>query len=218
MVVDHVGFYLFPGVTALRVIGRISFPVFAFFIAEGCAHTRNKLRYLAMMFGCAVIAEIVFSIASNYVYGIDFSSIFTTFTIGIIAAYLYSLYRESVMDGDNLNSGLYLFALTVFMLAAAYIHFFVRSYEYGIGGVLIILLVYAFNNKFAKLAAAAVGIFAVALTSGWFAVQIYGLLAVPVLALYNGKRGKMRMKYFFYIFYPAHIVVILLVGLITGLL
>ena len=41
-----------------------------------------------------------------------------------------------------------------------------------------------------------------------FAVQYWSLLTVPMLALYNGKPGKYRMKWFFYIFYPVHLVLL----------
>ena len=40
----HIGLIIFPHVMILRIIGRIAFPIFAFFIAEGCKHTKNKLR------------------------------------------------------------------------------------------------------------------------------------------------------------------------------
>ena len=42
MLVDHIGFILFPGVTILRILGRISFPIFAFMIAEGCHYPQDQ--------------------------------------------------------------------------------------------------------------------------------------------------------------------------------
>ena len=44
--------------------------------------------------------------------------------------------------------------------------------------------------------------------------QIYSLFAIPLLALYSGKRGKANLKYFFYIFYPLHLVVIQAISMI----
>ena len=44
----------------------------------------------------------------------------------------------------------------------------------------------------------------------WFRLrkQIYALLALPLLCLYSGERGKVKMKYFFYVFYPLHLVLL----------
>ena len=39
-------------------------------------------------------------------------------------------------------------------------------------------------------------------------VQIYALMALPLLLCYSGQRGKWKMKYFFYIFYPVHLVLL----------
>ncbi|MCC8169378.1 MAG: conjugal transfer protein TraX, partial [Oscillospiraceae bacterium] len=50
MLIDHVGAELFPQLDILRVIGRLSFPIFAFFIYEGCKYTRSKPKYLMRIF------------------------------------------------------------------------------------------------------------------------------------------------------------------------
>ena len=47
-------------------------------------------------------------------------------------------------------------------------------------------------------------------------IQYYSFLAIPLLLLYSGKRGKWKMKYFFYIFYPLHLVVIYGIAMLTG--
>ena len=39
-------------------------------------------------------------------------------------------------------------------------------------------------------------------------IQIFSLAAVPVLAMYNGKRGKYQWKPFFYLYYPIHLAVL----------
>jgi len=52
----------------------------------------------------------------------------------------------------------------------------------------------------------ALGLIPLALDIGW--VQPYSLLALAPLLLYSGKRGKAKMKYFFYVFYPLHLVIL----------
>ena len=62
MLIDHIGFLLFPKVMLLRYIGRISLPLFAFLIAEGCLHTRSKLRYFLSIFSMAIFCQSVYVI------------------------------------------------------------------------------------------------------------------------------------------------------------
>ena len=74
------------------------------------------------------------------------------------------------------------------------------------------IAVYYLPKKWQKLSASAIILLARALLYGeyrWFA-----LLAVPLLMLYNSERGKANLKYLFYIFYPTHLVVIYLLGLL----
>lgn len=51
MLVDHIGYLLLPDVVWLRWIGRLALPIFAYFVAEGCRHTRNRWRYVGRMLG-----------------------------------------------------------------------------------------------------------------------------------------------------------------------
>lgn len=84
--------------------------------------------------------------------------------------------------------------------------------DYGLFGVLLPVAVYFAPTKPAKLAACAAALTVVALMLG--GLQWYSLLALPLLALYNGQRGKWKLKYLFYIFYPAHLVLIYLISLL----
>ena len=62
MVIDHCAYFFIEHGTPLygvmRCFGRIAFPVFAFLIAEGFAHTRNRTRYFLTLLGFAFISEI----------------------------------------------------------------------------------------------------------------------------------------------------------------
>ena len=62
MVTDHDAYYLMEHGTLLyevmRCFGRIAFPVFAFLIAEGFRHTRNRMKYFLQLLGFAVVSEV----------------------------------------------------------------------------------------------------------------------------------------------------------------
>ena len=60
MTLDHVGMLLLPRVRILRAIGRIAFPIFAYMIAEGCQHTRNRKKYLLSMASFATVCQVVY--------------------------------------------------------------------------------------------------------------------------------------------------------------
>lgn len=62
MVTDHSAYYLMehgtPLYEVMRCFGRIAFPVFAFLIAEGFRHTRNRMKYFLQLLGFAVVSEV----------------------------------------------------------------------------------------------------------------------------------------------------------------
>ena len=59
MTIDHIGYFLFPQMTVLRIIGRLAYPIFAYMIAEGCRYTRNKVRYLCTVLAIAGVCSAV---------------------------------------------------------------------------------------------------------------------------------------------------------------
>ena len=85
MLTDHVGSILLPEVLALRCIGRLAFPLFAFFIAEGYARTRNFWKYLLRMAVFAVIAEVPFDLTGGSVWDPDRQNVLLTFCIALLA-------------------------------------------------------------------------------------------------------------------------------------
>ena len=68
MLVDHLGVIIFPQYVVFRVIGRISFPLYAFMIAEGCRYTRNRLRHFLIIFGLGSLFQLVFWLVTRVEY------------------------------------------------------------------------------------------------------------------------------------------------------
>ena len=68
MVIDHIGVILMHEDGILRILGRISMPLFAYMIAEGAKYTKNKTKYLGMIAGLAAICQLVYYFALNDTY------------------------------------------------------------------------------------------------------------------------------------------------------
>ena len=83
MLLDHIGRYLFSQYVIFRIIGRISFPIFAYMIAEGCIHTKNRAKYLTGLFVLAVICQVGFFIVSGSLY----MNILLTFSLSVLTIY-----------------------------------------------------------------------------------------------------------------------------------
>ncbi len=214
MTLDHIGVMLFPKIEIFRILGRFAFPIFAFFIAEGCRYTRNRARYLATLAGMAAIIQTVYYFAM----GDTYMSIFVTFTLSVILIYLFDNCKRVLMDekGSVLLQACAIFAFLLAFVGVYLLNVYL-TIDYGFLGCITPLCASLFSGaegkwKFldsipCRVAATAFPLLGLALTFP-FAWQWYSLLALPLLLLYNGKRGKYKMKYFFYIFYPVHMVII----------
>lgn len=201
MTVDHIGMILFPYATVLRIIGRLAYPIFAFMIAEGCRYTKNRKKYLLSVAAVAFVCQMVYLIAMKSLY----MCIFVTFTFSIILIYTLDFARD--------KKKLWAWALAALVLLAvifiAYVvprKFPIRDFriDYGIVGILVPVFIYIGRNKWEKLLLAAFILLLLCIDYRW--VQWYCLLALPLIALYNGERGKLKMKYLFYLYYPLHLV------------
>lgn len=204
MLIDHIGLELFPEVEIFRIIGRLSFPIFAYMIAEGCRYTRNRRRYLGIIFALGLAFQAVYFVVSQSFY----QGILITFSlsISIIFCIDIAIKDKRTVAGvlailGALAVGFVIFVCPIILKKWGF------EIDYGAFGVLLPVAVYYVNGKWKKLIAVAVVLSVMALSFGmarsWFA-----LLSVPILALYNQTRGKANLKYMFYIFYPAHLVII----------
>ncbi len=202
MTVDHVGLLLLPQYRILRIIGRLAFPIFAYMIAEGCAHTSNRLRYFLSVFCVAIAVQALFWYTRHSLY----QHILITFSFSIVL--IFSLHRASEAGGAwILLAGLVLAAEAfTCLLLKRFLPKRGFAIDYGLCGVLLPVLIYAAKTRTQKLLAAALGLTAVCIEMG--GIQWYSLLALPLLALYNGQRGTHRLKYLFYAYYPIHLLIL----------
>ena len=205
MTIDHIGIILFPQNNMLRIIGRIAMPIFAYMIAEGCGHTKNKFRYFITMFLVAALCQGAYYFTQHSLK----QCILVTFCLSILLIYTYDIAARSK---NIFATVLFFICAGLCFYACEYLPYIIKGFsiDYGFLGVLLPLLIYAGKNRTDKLMLTAIGI--LILTWHLKGNQLYGLLATPFLMLYNGKRGKRKMKYFFYIYYPLHLAVIQLIS------
>ncbi len=203
MLVDHMGLILFDNNIVCRIIGRLAFPIFAFFIAEGCFYTKNKLRYFLQIFILGVLCQLVYVIAC----GDWFFNILLTFSFSIALIFSIDLARRK--EGFWWLIPAAILGVSVFL--SIFLPEIVKGsgfeFDYGFVGMIIPVLVYMVHGKWPKLLAMAVGLILLSIVTPW-QIAWYSLLALIPLALYNGERGRLKMKYFFYIFYPLHLAVL----------
>ena len=137
MTIDHIGYFVFPHILGLRIIGRLAFPIFAFMIAEGCFYTRNKWRYLGTMFACALIMQLVYLVCMNSLY----QSIMTTFTLSILTVIAL---QNANKKRDFLSICLLILMLAADVFICKFLGNFLPTFQidYGLFGVLLPAITY----------------------------------------------------------------------------
>lgn len=199
MVVDHIGLFFFPQIIWFRVVGRLSFILFAWLIANGARYTKNIDRYIKRLLIFALISQIPYSLAF-YVLGAEQAlNIFFTLALGLIAI-------KFIKQTDNYK--VWAAAIIVTSLIAELI-----NSDYGALGVLSISLFYVFYNNIGQTAVSQTILYLLFSLlnpqNNISIIQPAALISLAFIKEYNGKSGP-RFKYLFYAFYPAHLVVLIL--------
>lgn len=210
MTVDHLGYFLFPEIRLLRIIGRLAFPIFAYLFVQSFRYTENRNRFLGRLLGFAVLGQVLIMTAEVS----GFINILFLFALGWIA----------LMASDH---GYPIVGFLVAIIAE------LAGVDYGAYGIFTILL---FDHYHGQKGAQALGFAALtalytlanhfALTGtqgltllwtgglrglGIYVVQLYAIGAVLPLLFYKYIAPKDKKswvsrfnQYFFYVYYPAH--------------
>ena len=198
MVFDHVGDNFFPEQTWMRVIGRIALPIFAFCVAEGFCHTRDRWKYLRRMGVFALISEVPFDlVTAGKLLEFSHQNIMLTFFWAILGLLCYEAVRKKLPKGGTVPGVLVLllFAGTSLLLRM----------DYNMLAVGLIFLYYLLRDKaLVWRHAAGMAYHAMLRNVG---IYWFGLLGFLFLFLYNGKKGR-GLKWLFYLFYPGHLLLI----------
>ena len=210
MITDHIGAVLFPREIWLRYIGRAAFPIFIFFLIEGFFHTKNRTKYLARLLVFSVISEIPFNLAFSLKPSDPSDcNVYCTLALGLISMWCFEKLYDNIPD--DIPSWL-LQVLRIFMILGC---FFIADFlntDYGASGVLAVLTGFALKKIRLHRGVEITGIIAILVMHHM--MEIFALLALPVILCYNGKLELKSpvIKWFFYLFYPVHLVVLYLVS------
>ena len=204
MVIDHIR-YVIPVLdhSITMIIGRISFPLFAFILTEGIIHTKSKKEYLKRLVVFAVLSQIPYMmfryILGNYL----LLNIIFTLAIGLMLIMLIDYYEDKRLKVIVVIFG-FLFAEIVpidygmYGIALILVMYYLKKtkikYGFEIGYILVNLLYYIKNYIYMKDLKTILTYF------------IGSMCFLIFYKLYNGKLGK-KVR-FLYWFYPVHLVVI----------
>lgn len=236
MLVDHMG-VVFPTMLAdmglpgwadllPRLIGRLAFPIFAYFVAEGCRRTRFFSRYLIRLFVFGLLSQAPFALATGTWGG----NVIQTFFLAAWA--IWSFERASQAGRSPAAASLPLLVCCVLAL--------VLDCDYGFPAVLLIFALYLQGENRKRLLLC----LGVGLALFYLIYQpLVGLLSLPWLSasmvirylasalpfqllcwlfssasllLLSGYRGQLGIqnKWFFYVFYPAHLLGLWALGMV----
>ena len=223
MLIDHTaavlgGLFPFSWYDPMRDVGRIAFPIFAYGIAQGCVYTHSARRYLGRLLLFAVLSEVPYRLAlraGSLAFGLF--NVFFTLLAGAACCQIVKFCK---------SKGRRWAWAAVVPVGAIVLLCEMQHTDYGGFGVLCILLPYLFwESKPARIIAlgsVVALIYIVVSHFQGFGMPLYWIYApenvgsmvretlfalagVGLIALYNGQPGSKKGKWFFYVFYPAHL-------------
>ena len=215
MTIDHIADLMYPEMPSnmisiiLHIIGRLTAPIMFFFICEGFYYTKNLKKYILRLFIFAIISHFAYCFAFGINY-IPFSSgnIFNQTSImwslawSVVALYIVNC-KTNLKEWQK-------------WLLVILINLITFSSDYSCIAVMTILSMYSNRGNLKKqFISMSFWILIYAVISYLFVSKVYGLITVgvilvyPLLNVYNGKKGKLKwMKWFFYLYYPLHLILI----------
>ena len=230
MLIDHTGKMFFPQYRVMRVIGRIAFPIYAYCIAVGCVYSKDRLKYLGRIVLMGLVSQPIYAVAMDHATSAMYSIPFKTNPIGAaIHFYVESFAHPSIMLTLALGL-LFIWSLRdrqpVLTVALAVLVWRIQgSIDYGWRGVALLALFYLFIERWwLSLPVMLAYMFWWGRGYGTyeafgirFGTQMFAIMALPFIYLPTFSKLKIN-KWVFYLYYPAHLLGMLLVELALGML
>lgn len=226
MLVDHIGYVLHlkgaAFIVTRAIIGRIAFPLFGYLLVEGLFHTRSRAKYLLRILLLGLISEVPYDLLFyRRTFYWKNQNILFLLALGLLM--LVGL--EYVRSRESMNARVALLLQIAFVADAAAVAWFFRL-DYDIAGIVMLAAMYYYRiycGSYPRSENAAIlrrcsfnavllGAIALNTAQLFIGTATPGALLAAVPAFfYNERRGKLRAKYAFYLFYPVHILLLLLI-------
>lgn len=196
----------------MRGIGRMAFPIYCYLLVEGFLHTKNVKKYASRLAIIAVLSEIPFDyLFRRKLIFWEFNNVIWDLLISLGCLYAYSLIEKRKFNFTME----YVAKLSVMALGMTLAYFTYLDYaEAGVCCVSIMYVLHSFDKE-REMLAFSLGVASLALFSN--PSEMWALFMLIPIFYYDGRRGadNAALRTFFYLFYPAHIV---LIGLVAYLL
>lgn len=203
MTTDHIGAVLLPQYLILRAIGRIAFPIYCFLLVNGFLHTGNLKKYIGRLAVFALISEVFFDkvFFGRFIY-MKAQNVFFTLLIGIVMLSCIEWLRRNQYKNPGLRviSGVLEGIIVILACMTAYI----LCTDYSFFGIFMMYGFYSLRYNRIML-----GFFQAFINMGMMGdIQSFACTALIPIYLYNGEKGNTDYKWWFYIYYPLHLLVI----------
>ena len=194
--------------TVFRGIGRTAFPIFCFLLVEGFFHTKNVKKYALNLLGFAIISEPLFDFAFKDKFTWSGQNVFWTLLIGLGTIYcldrLIKYFRGEEIDFGKLkNQILAAVGMVGTVIIGGGLSILMQT-DYSYHGILLIVIFYLL--RYTRALAGLIGYISL------FFLEPLCLPGFLLIQFYNGKRGLTKysknLKYIFYAFYPAHLLLL----------
>lgn len=210
MLLDHIGFLLLPFgplYVCFRTVGRLAFPLFSFLLIEGFLHTGNRTRYGQNLLLFAIASEIPFNLACHRTLLFPESqNVFFTLFLGLLM--LTAFQHNPCLQNPLFPPYAFLSEIKNILLSTGIVVFFaclaiLLRCDYQAYGIILIALLYWYRTGVFSIALPA--LFAAFLSVNFFGAAVFSMIFIR---LYNGTRGHQHNKYFYYLFYPLHLLLL----------
>mgnify|MGYP004462673945 FL=1 len=220
MTLDHIADLFYPNMpnsivsNILHIIGRLTAPIMFFFICEGFYYTKNLGKYIKRLFLFAIISHFAYCFAFGINY-IPFSTGDIFNQTSIMWTLAWSVVALYVVYGDTKLKEWMKWVLIIL------INIITFSADWSSIAVMIIIFMYKDRGNLKKQMKSLMlwtSIYALVsfifVNKNYGIIQLFVILVYPLLKMYNGERGNIKwMKWFFYLYYPLHLIIIGIVRL-----